>query len=72
VPGVQPGQLYGFRADGPYDPSKGLRFDATKVLLDPYGRGVVVPKGYSREAAQQKGDNAATAIKGVISRPQLV
>ena len=36
VPGVQPGQLYGFRAYGPYDPSSGLRFDATKVLLDPY------------------------------------
>src|SRR6516165_5996221 len=36
VPGVQPGQLYGFRAYGRYDPSSGLRFDATKVLLDPY------------------------------------
>src|SRR5215469_17353398 len=66
VPGVQPGQLYGFRAYGPYDPSRGLRFDTTKVLLDPYGRGVVVPKGYSREAAQQKRDNAATAMKSVI------
>src|SRR3974377_1807572 len=40
VPGVQPGQLYGFRAYGPYDPSSGLRFDATKVLLYPLGRGV--------------------------------
>ena len=71
VPGVQPGQLYGFRAYGPYDPSSGLRFDATKVLLDPYGRGVVVPKSYSREAAQQKGDNAATAMKSVIVDPSL-
>ena len=71
VPGVQPGQLYGFRADGPYDPSRGLRFDTTKVLLDPYGRGVVVPKSYSREAAQQKGDNAATAMKSVIVDPSL-
>src|SRR6516164_7975412 len=71
VPGVQPGQLYGFRADGPYDPSRGLRFDTTKVLLDPYGRSVVVPKGYSREAAQQKGDNVATAMKSVIVDPSL-
>jgi glycogen operon protein len=71
VPGVQTGQLYGFRADGPYDPSSGLRFDATKVLLDPYGRGVVVPKSYSREAATQKGDNAATAMKSVIVDPSL-
>src|SRR6516162_904351 len=71
VPSVQPGQLYGFRAYGSYDPPRGLRFDATKVLLDPYGRGVVVPKGYSREAAQQKGDNAGTAMKSVIVDPSL-
>ena len=71
VPGVQPGQLYGFRAYGPYDPSSGLRFDATKVLLDPYGRSVVVPKNYSREAAGQKGDNAATAMKSAIVDPRL-
>src|SRR3974390_1464200 len=71
VPGVQAGQLYGFRAYGPYDPSRGFRFDAKKVLLDPYGRGVVVPKSYSREAAQQKGDNAATAMKSVIVDPSL-
>src|SRR5262249_48747976 len=35
VPGVQAGQLYGYRAYGPYAPEKGLRFDADKVLLDP-------------------------------------
>ena len=32
-------------------PDRGLRFDADKVLLDPYGRGVVVPPGYDRQAA---------------------
>ncbi|RPJ22633.1 MAG: glycogen debranching enzyme, partial [Desulfobacteraceae bacterium] len=41
VPGVQPGQIYGYRVDGPSDPAKGMRFDPVKVLLDPYGRGVV-------------------------------
>jgi isoamylase len=66
VPGVQAGQLYGYRAHGPFDPSKGIRFDAAKVLLDPYGRGVVVPKNYSRRAAQEKGDSSATAMKSVI------
>src|SRR5207247_1768481 len=40
-----------------------------KVLLDPYGRGVVVPKNYSREVARQKGDNAATAMKSVVIDP---
>jgi len=69
VPGVPPGQLYGYRVGGPYDPSEGVRFDSSKVLLDPYGRCVVVPKNYSREAARKKGDNAATAIKSAVVDP---
>jgi len=55
---------------GPYDPANGMRFDPAKVLLDPYGRGVVVPKNYSRDAARLKGDNAATAIKSVVTDPR--
>jgi glycogen operon protein len=43
-----------------------MRFDPAKVLLDPYGRGVVVPQDYRREAARQAGDNAATAMKSVV------
>ena len=70
VPDAAPGQLYGYRVYGPLDPSRGLRFDGSKVLLDPYGRGVVVPKGYSREAAQGKEDNAKTAMKSVIVDPR--
>jgi isoamylase len=69
VPGVEAGQIYGFRAYGPFDPARGLRFDPSKLLLDPYGRAVVVPKNYSREAARQEGDNTATAMKSVITDP---
>lgn len=69
VPGVQAGQIYGFRAFGPFNPHQGLRFDASKLLLDPYGRAVVVPKDYSREAARQKGDNTASAMKSVVTDP---
>ena len=71
VPGARTGQLYGYRVHGPFEPSKGLRFDPTKVLLDPYGRGVVVPDGYSREAAQKPGDNTASAMKSVVADPKL-
>jgi isoamylase len=71
VPGLQTGQLYGYRVHGPFDPSKGLRFDPTKVLLDPYGRAVAVPRNYSREAARQEGDNAATTMKSVVVDPSL-
>ena len=45
-----------------------MRFDPTKVLLDPYGRGVVVPEGYSRDAAR-RGDNARPAMKSVVVDP---
>src|SRR5690348_7917107 len=66
VPAVRPGQLYGFRVHGLFDPARGMRFDPTKVLLDPYGRGVVVPEGYGRVQAAGPGDNAATAMKSVV------
>ncbi len=69
VPGVRPGQIYGYRASGPLDPSRGLRFDPEKVLLDPYGRGVVVPDDYSRQAASRPGNNASAAMKSVVVDP---
>src|SRR5947207_1692943 len=69
VPGARPGQLYGYRMRGPSDPARGLRFDPAKVLLDPYGRGVVVPKDYSPEPARRPGDNAATAMKSAVVDP---
>ena len=66
VPGVQPGQIYGYRVHGPYDPENGMRFDSSKVLLDPYAKGVAVPRNYDREAARQEGGDAATAMKSVV------
>jgi glycogen operon protein len=67
VPGVEAGQIYGFRAYGPFEPARGLRFDPSKLLLDPYCRAIVVPKNYSREAGCRKGDNTATAMKSVVT-----
>jgi glycogen operon protein len=65
--GVRPGQMYGYRVHGSWDPANGMRFDSTKLLLDPYGRGIVVPKNYSRDAARLETDNAATAMKSVVA-----
>ena len=45
-----------------------MRFDPTKVLLDPYGKGVVVPDGYTRDPARQSSDCAA-AMKSVTVDP---
>ncbi len=69
VPDVKPGQLYGYRIDGPTNPTHGLVFDPEKLLLDPYARGVAVPHNYQRELAYEPGDNTATAIKGVVVDP---
>ncbi|HVX14945.1 MAG TPA: glycogen debranching protein GlgX [Pirellulales bacterium] len=40
LPDVRPGQLYGFRVHGPYDPSHGHRFNPNKVVLDPYAKAI--------------------------------
>ena len=52
VAGVRPGQLYGYRVAGPFHPEAGMRFDPSKCS---HGRGVAVPRTYSREAAQRQG-----------------
>lgn len=38
IPGLQPGALYGYRVHGPFEPENGHRFNANKLLLDPYAR----------------------------------
>ena len=38
IPGIKPGQRYGYRVHGPYDPANGKRCDANKLLVDPYAR----------------------------------
>src|SRR5690348_1110870 len=40
LPGIGPGQRYGFRIDGPYDPARGLFHNAGKLLVDPYARAI--------------------------------
>jgi isoamylase len=40
LPGIQPGQLYGYRVDGPWDPENGLLFNESHLLLDPYAKAI--------------------------------
>jgi glycogen operon protein len=57
---------YAYSVDGPDDPAAGLRFDAGKVLLDPYARAVFFPPAFDREAAKVRGSNAGRAPLGVL------
>jgi isoamylase len=40
IPKLRPGQLYGYRVHGPYEPNRGLRFNPNKLLLDPYAKAI--------------------------------
>ena len=60
VPGLQPGQLYGYRVHGPWDPARGLRFNPSKLLIDPYARAVSGQIDWERPIYPYRfgGDNA--------------
>ena len=69
--GAGPGQVYGYRVAGPWAPARGQRFNASKVLLDPYARAVVGAyrgqEGFlERGAGPDPFDNGAIALKGQV------
>ncbi len=47
LPDVRPGALYGYRVDGPYEPTRGHRFNQSKLLIDPYAKAVSGPIRWS-------------------------
>jgi glycogen operon protein len=69
APGIGAGQLYGYRAHGPHDPARGLRFDPAKLLLDPYARAVVDDAYRRGDACALGADNTATALYAVVVDP---
>jgi isoamylase len=68
VPGAR---YYAYSVDGLFDPAWGQRFDAEKVLLDPYARGVFFPPAFDREAAKRPGSNAGRAPLGVLEASRV-
>ncbi|GAB2550297.1 glycogen debranching protein GlgX [Brachybacterium huguangmaarense] len=78
LPSVQPGQRYGFRVHGPYDPSNGLRCDPSKLLLDPYAKAIEGmasndPSLYSYDFEdhdkRNEDDSAPHTMKSVVVSP---
>ena len=78
LPYVGPGQHYGYRVDGPYDPASGRRCDASKLLLDPYAKaisGQVRPSAslysYSFDDPDKRNtdDSAPVTMRSVVTTP---
>lgn len=66
VEGASEGQIYAYRVDGPHDPQHGQRFNREKVLIDPYSRGVVYGKNWSRSEACHARDNTKFSMKSLV------
>ncbi len=80
VPGLLPGQLYGYRVHGPYEPAAGHRFNPNKLLIDPYARALHGRlrwhdalyghrRGLQREDVPDRRDSAPMMPKCVIAAP---
>ncbi|TDL45522.1 glycogen debranching protein GlgX [Microbacterium oleivorans] len=78
LPSVQPGQRYGYRVHGPYDPENGQRFNPNKLLLDPYAKAVdgqiewdqsVFSYTFGDPDSTNDDDSAAAMMKGVVVNP---
>ena len=66
---IKPGQLYGYRAYAPSNPTPGDMFDSNKLLIDPYARALAGYNNYSRQDAKMPGNNFGTALKSVVVDP---
>jgi len=79
LPGMKPGQLYGYRVHGPYQPMQGHRFNANKLLLDPYTTSIVgsidwndavygyIPGGTDADLSFNDKDSAAFMPKCMVT-----
>ncbi len=70
IPGLQPGQLYGYRVHGPWEPERGLRFNPAKLLIDPYAKAIagqvdwekpIFPYRFGRRQRRPAASTVATA-----------
>ena len=72
APGVAAGARYGLRADGPFEPSRGHRFDPSKLLVDPYATRVDRAFAFAPELALPRAfarDTAPFMPRGVVEAP---
>ncbi|MCO6416743.1 glycogen debranching protein GlgX [Siccirubricoccus sp. KC 17139] len=66
VAGIGPGTRYGLRAEGPWEPATGRRFDAAKLLLDPWARAIDRPFAWHPDLARFGAETAHLVPKAVV------
>ncbi|MEJ7810927.1 MAG: glycogen debranching protein GlgX [Gemmatimonadaceae bacterium] len=81
LPDARPGQLYGYRVHGPYDPARGSRFNPANLLMDPYAKAIsgsfkwsealfaFRPGGPRADLEPSRADNAGGVPKSVVIDP---
>ncbi|RMI29156.1 glycogen debranching protein GlgX [Nocardia stercoris] len=69
IPAVVPGQRYGYRVHGPYDPARGLRCDPAKLLLDPYGKAFGGTFANDPSLYEHGRDSLGHTMTGVVVNP---
>ena len=78
LPNVQPGQRYGYRVHGPYEPERGLRHNPNKLLLDPYAKATsgeiawgqpLHSYNFGDPLSRNDDDSAPNMVKGVVINP---
>jgi isoamylase len=78
LPNIGPGQRYGFRVKGPYDPAQGLRCNENKLLLDPYAKAVdgeidwdeaLFPYRFGDPRSRNDADSGPHMMKSVVINP---
>ena len=83
LPGVGPGQVYGYRVHGPYQPNLGLRFNPNKLLIDPYARALTgdvdwsgpvyayKPRDKATDLSRDQRDDARDVPRAVVVDPRF-
>src|SRR5690348_3653618 len=83
LPGIGPGQHYGYRVDGPFAPDEGHRFNPSKLLIDPYAKALAgsvdwdspvfgYPFGHAdADLARDERDSSAGVPKGIVIDPSF-
>lgn len=69
VPGVRAGQAYGYRADGPWAPERGLRFDPAKLLVDPWATAIDRPFVFDPRLCARGVETAALVPRSLVEAP---